>query len=158
MAADITGLAYFIPILGFLFVFVMSFAVLVKTKILGESAFVNVFISFILAIIFATVSSARQYVTAVMPWFVVLLIAIFFISLLIGMAGKKVDEFLKPGFIWVFVVLLLVIFIIAAINVFSFNFTLYIPAKLLENRIFGAVLLLIIAAITAWILTKKDGK
>ena len=84
MALDISGLAYFMPIFGFLFIFVIVFALLDKTKILGGVKWIDVLISFIVAIIFATMTSVREYVEQVTPWFVVLVVALFFILVIVG--------------------------------------------------------------------------
>lgn len=151
---DISGLSYFMPIFGFLFVFAIVMALLIKTKILGDNKFINVLISFIVAIIFSTMTSAQKYVQAVTPWFVVLIVALFFILLLIGLSQRKIEEIMKPGFVWVFIVALILIFLIAAIKVFSF----WQPIKEFitnEAKIVGGVLLLIIAALAAWVMTKK---
>jgi FtsH-binding integral membrane protein len=154
MAVDVSGLSYFMPIFGFLFVFVIVYALLSKTKLLGESMFINLLISFIIAVIFATISSAQEYVEAVTPWFVVLIIALFFILILIGLSQQKINDIMKPGFVWVFIVALILVFLISAVKVFAF----WQPIKefvTAEGRIVGGILLLIIAALAAWVITRK---
>ncbi len=154
MAIDISGLSYFLPIFGFLFVFVIVYALLIKTKILGENMLINLIISFIVAIIFATMSSAEEYVETVTPWFVVLVIVLFFILIIIGLSQQKIADIMKPGFVWVFIVALILIFLISAVKVFS----IWQPIQefvTTEARIAGAIILLIIAGLAAWIITKK---
>ncbi|MEK6820692.1 MAG: hypothetical protein AABX71_03195 [Nanoarchaeota archaeon] len=154
MAIDISGISYFLPIFGFLFVFVIVYALLAKTKLLGDSQLINLIISFIVAIIFSTMASVEEYIETVTPWFVVLVIVLFFILIIIGLSQQKISDIMKPGFVWVFIIALIVIFLISAVKVFSF----WQPIKefvTTEARIAGAVILLAIAALTAWVLTKK---
>jgi hypothetical protein len=157
--ADISGLMYFMPLFSFLFIFVIIYAILVKTKILGENNFANILVSFIIGIIFATTAGTREYVEAVTPWFVVLAVAIFFILIIIGMSQKKAEDIIKPGFIWFFIVLVLVIFFIAASNVFSSVMAPFWQGLQntisTQDKIVGSVGLLIIGALAAWVLTKK---
>jgi len=76
MAIDISGLYFFMPVFSFLFVFMIVWAVLAKTKLLGEAGFINFFVSFIMAIIFMSFSSLDLYVRTIIPWFVVLFIMV----------------------------------------------------------------------------------
>lgn len=159
MAADLSGLSYFMPIFGFLFVFVIVYALLVKTKILGENMWINLIVSFIIAIIFATMASAQEYVQTVTPWFVILVIALFFMLVIIGLSPHKLGDIMKPGFVWVFIIVLILVFLISAVKVFPFTFgkIWYNVAGFVttEARIAGAIILLIIAALAAWVITKK---
>jgi len=159
MALDISGLSYFMPIFGFLFVFVIVYALLLKTKLLGENMFVNLIISFIVAIIFSVTASAQTYVQQVAPWFAVLMIALFFVLIIIGLSQQKISDIMKPGFVWVFIVLLILVFLISAIKVFpnAFGHAWWdvVGFVTVQARIAGAIILLIIAGIAAWIITRK---
>ncbi len=117
MAVDITGLYFFMPVFSFLFVFVVVYAVLAKTKILGDEK-VNLLVSFVMAIIFMNFSSMQLYVETVLPWFVVLLVCVFLILLIAGFS-TKLENITKPGFGWFIVGVLVIIFLIAAIRVFN---------------------------------------
>lgn len=161
MPADITFYTWFMPIFGFLFVFVIIYALLAKIKILGESKAVNIFISLVIAIIFATVSSVRQYVQTVTPWFAVLVIALFFILMLVGFTHST-DKFRTP-LAWIFTLLLIIIFLISAIKVFGSAVTQYLPGYPPDSKVksfffsdqfLGAFLLLVVAAVVSWVLTK----
>jgi hypothetical protein len=158
MPIDISGLSFFMPVFGFLFVFVIIYALLIKTKILGGSLAINFIVSFVIAFIFATMSSAQEYVQKVTPWFVILVIILFFILIIIGLSQLKIGDIMKPGFVWIFIAALLLVFLIAAITVFSsFGEVWYgiLNFVTLESRIAGAIILLIIALIVAWIIVKK---
>lgn len=157
-AMDISGLSFFMPLFGFLLVFTIMLALLLKTKLLGENKFVNVIVSFIIAIIFATMTNVREYVQNVTPWFVVLVIALFFILIIVGLSQQKISDIMKPWFVWVFIVVLILIFLIAAVTVFSSFSGIWGDISGFvtnEARIAGAIILLIIAVIAAWVMTKK---
>ena len=170
MALDVSGLAYFMNIFGFLLVFLVMYSILLKTKILGESPFINSFVSFIFAIIFVVFSPAVKYVQTIVPWVAILVICIFFVLVIVGFSQKDINSFMKGGFTWVFIAILAVIFLVSAIVVFNPILKPFLPGSgtnpsdpfLLTLRNFfysekflGAFLLLIIAAATSWILTKK---
>jgi len=159
MAIDISGISYFLPIISFLFVFVIMYAILSRFKILGDSTGINTAVSLIIATIFVTVASTQEYIETVTPWFVVLVVALFFIMILVGFSQLKFEKILTPGFMWVFVVILIVIFLVAGIKVFPALFgdvwdevTGFVTN---EARITGGIILLIVAALAAWVISKK---
>ena len=84
MAVNISWLNQGMPLFAFALVFLLSYAILAKTKVLGESKPINFGISLILGIIFITFSSVSEYLTNIAPWFIVLLTSLFFILLMIG--------------------------------------------------------------------------
>jgi hypothetical protein len=166
MAIDISGLYFFMPVFSFLFVFVIIYALLAKSKIIGESKGVLILISLIIAIVFMSFSSMELYVQTIIPWVVVLTIVIFFV-LMLGMFTSK-DWVPKSWLGWIVVAVLILIFLIAAIRVFnpvlhpdlgitSGQGTSFIEQVrgYLGGGIAGSVLLLIIAGIVAWVITKK---
>ncbi|MEK6846806.1 MAG: hypothetical protein AABY16_01420 [Nanoarchaeota archaeon] len=172
MAADVSAFAYFLPILAFLIVFAIMLAVLHKTKLLGENIYVQLFFSFVIATIFVTATSVRQLVINVLPWFAVLLIALFLLMVLIGFMGKT-DVMIGKCFGWIFVIFLIIIFLISGVKVFSGTIGPYIPGSttagtgdptltnffewLFSPRVGGAVLLIIVAALVSWVLVKTGG-
>ena len=158
MAVDISGLSYFLPIAGFLFVFVVMYAILAKVKILGDSKPINVFVSLIIAVIFSTFSSVQEYVQTVTPWFVVLIIALFFIMMLVGFGPGKYEIILTKGFTWFLIIVLIAMFLTSAIVVFSSFSSVWDQVTDFvtnEARIAGGLILLIVAALAAWVITRK---
>ena len=172
MAADVSAFVYFLPILAFLIVFAIMLAVLNKTKLLGENIYVQLFFSFVIATIFVTATSVRQLVLNVLPWFAVLIIALFLLMVLIGFIGKT-DFTVGKGAGWVFVILLIIIFLVSGIKVFSGTIGPYIPGSptagtgdptltnffgwLYSPQVAGAFLLIIVAALVSWVLVKTGG-
>jgi hypothetical protein len=168
MGADFSGLInFFVPIFSFLFVFIISFMVLKSTKVLGESNWVLVFLGLIIATIFTSFSSINLYVTTIIPWLVVLVFAVFAILLLTGFAGKSFSG--KPLSI-VMLILLLIVFLVAAIKVFNPVFhpdliitegnsgQVGIVGQTVEfftsSNVAGSVLLILAAIAVSWVLFK----
>jgi len=155
------------PVFSFLFVFVVVFAILAKTRILGEGG-VNLLISFIMAIIFMNFSSLELYVRTILPWFITLLVILFFVLLVAGFSTKSIDKMMTPAFAWVVVIIVLVVFLIAAIRVFNPvfhpDYGLVSGEKpevisqamtwLFGSQVSGSILLLVVGAIVAWVLSK----
>ncbi len=167
MAIDISWLSEGMPIFGFVLVFVLAYAMLLKTKVLGESTWINVIISFILTIIFASFSSVRNYVTNITPWFVVILTISFFFLMLIFFMVKEPESFTKPVAI-VLISLFGLILIVAFFYSFSStqaylpgedesganDFLLSVKHFILEERVLSGILLFVIAIIVGFIITR----
>ena len=173
MAAEmnISSLFFFMPVISFLFVFVVVFAILAKTKVLGDGR-VNIIVSFIMAIIFMNFSSLDLFVRTITPWFIVLLVCLFFVLVIIGFSvGNDImKKMVTTRFGWVVVAILIIIFLIAAIRVFNpvFHPSLIVTSggegspgivwqirQMLDSQVMGSIILLIIGAAVAWFLTKK---
>ena len=166
MAVDISLISFFTPIIIFVLAFVIMYAILKKTPLLGKSNAINIIVSVIVALIFASVSGARDYIATIAPWFVILVVALFFILFLVSFSQGKFVE--MKWLAVVFIILLVIVFLIAAIKVF--NLTPYIPGAsesggddtvldikhwILKDNVLGAGLLIIIAAIVIWVVLKK---
>ena len=157
-AVDLTGIAYFNPILSFALILVLVFAVLKKTKILGEGNGINALISIVLSLIFVSVVNVREYVEIVSPWFAVLAVLMFFVLFLAAFALGKPDAVFKPWLVWVFIVLLALVFVY--LGFYQFNVLHnpdFIDLKhwLREPRVAGGVWLVIFGGIVTFIVTRK---
>lgn len=154
VAIDISGVAGFMPIWGFLLVFVVIYALLGKTKVLGENKFVHLLVSFGVAIIFLISAQATEYVKTITPWVAMFIISLVFIVLLVGviLTGKSFEEFFKPGMGWIIAIALLAIFVFSAIKIFGPS----MPQIALQPQLIGVGLLVVIALFASWLLTKKD--
>jgi len=169
MVADISGISYFLPIITFLIVFVVIFALLAKTKILGESLFVQLFVSFLLSTVFISASAPRDYVQAIIPWFAVVLISLFVLMMIIGFVGGKSSEGMNKTVGMISVVLLAIVLAVSAYFAFSGYISPYLPGStasganpevlqftswIYSSRVAGAVLLILAAAVVSWVLVK----
>lgn len=166
MAVDFTWLAQGMPLFGFFLVFFIMYAILAKSKILGEGI-INIFVSAIFAIVFITFSPGIEYVQVILPWFSILIIALFLLLVIVGLSQKDMDKFMVPWLAWIFIIFLTIIIIFAGVVVFSpvllpgqsdsggNSFLISVKNFIYGEKFLGAALLLILAAVTSWILLKK---
>lgn len=158
------GLDYILPILAFILVFVLVYALLGKTKILGENKLIHSLLSLIVAIIFVVAPNAREYTLTVTPWVVVFLVALFFIVLIISFVRGNIEDIIKnPAVSFGLIAILVIIFLISGIQVFGsaiYSFlNLSTPVEirnfLLHPSVLGVILFFIIAAALSWFLNKS---
>lgn len=159
MAADITGISYFAPLMAFLIVFIIMFALLYKTKLLGENAWVQLFMSLIVATVFVSAAGVRDYVLTITPWFGVLVVSLFFILFIVGFVGKPA-EFMQKGIGIIAVLILIIIFLVSGFIIFSESIRPFLPGgsvgqEIYSSRVFGALLLVVISAIVSWVLVRN---
>ena len=77
--ASVSAIGYFMPIFAFLLVFIVVYALLKKTGVLGGAEPVMLFISFILASFFIVEASLVEFVQFSSAWFGVGVVGIFFL-------------------------------------------------------------------------------
>ena len=152
---NVAGLAYFMPIFSFLFVFVIMFAMLKKTNLLTDSNVTNGIISVIVASMFVTFSSVRVYLENVVPWFAVLAVALFFILLILGFSQQKIDVAIGGEFGKVFAVMMILIFFFVGIKVFSNTLMPFFNHITGDERVFGSLLITFAGIASVWLVTKK---
>ena len=149
MAVDISGISYFLPIFSFLLVFIIVYAILKKTEVLGGDSGVALFVSLILASFFIVNAQMVEFVEFSASWFVVFLICILFILMFLAFVSK---DYLKvftenKG--------LAVAFIASASRVFQWAINWDATRAWFETDWFGMILLLVIAGIVAAVIAKK---
>ncbi|MCX6742387.1 MAG: hypothetical protein NTX24_04440 [Candidatus Pacearchaeota archaeon] len=158
LAIDLTGLGTFMPIFAFLLVFTITYALLAKTKVLGEQKFVHIFVSFCISIVFVISANAIEYVKVITPFFAAFIVSLLFILLIIGLIKGDIGEFFKTkGFTWFVVIILIIIFVFAALFVFAPIINQYMAGPkqfLLQPQILGVIILVGLTAFTAWLLTR----
>lgn len=120
---DLNLLSYFIPVFIFIFVFVLFYAILQKTKILGGNAGMDALVAFSVAMLFIFVSDARQLLTVITPWLVILLVILMSFLLVFMFMGVKAetiaDAMGESGTVWTIVIILVIGLIIAFTQVFG---------------------------------------
>ena len=80
--ASVSAIGYFMPIFAFLLVFIVMYALLVKTKVLGDSPAIMLFISFILSSFFIVQASLVEFIQFSSAWFGVVIIFLFFLVII----------------------------------------------------------------------------
>lgn len=158
-------MAIVLPIMAFLLVFIVTYALLAKTKILGSNNFIHLFLSFVIAIVFSVSPAASEYTVATIPWVIVLLAVLFSIMLTFALVKGNIEDLVKsPVVAIILVAVVLIIFVISALNVFGPFFSQYMPGAqqkpglisfLISPPVLGGIILLIIATVASWVLTKK---
>ncbi len=159
------SLVYLMPVLAFFFVFIVTYALLAKTKILGDSEVISVLTSFLIALIFMLNPVATKFTVATVPWIAVLIFVLVFILLILTFVHGKIDEFVKsPAVALILVAAIMLVFIGAAANVFGPLITLVegggveeptgLAALLTNPSVIGALIILVVAGVTSWILTR----
>jgi hypothetical protein len=167
---DLSFFTYFVPLLSFLVVFLISFAVLQKAN-LFDSKFWQIFVAFLVAVIFVSAVGPTEYISVIIPWFAIFVVAFVLILALLGFAGVS-QSFPKfnSGVGIAFVIGLLLIFLVSGIFVFSSYISPYLPWNsgyggntdvlhmtnwLYAPRVYGALLLLVISGLVSWFLAKS---
>ena len=90
---DFGLLHYFIPVFTFLFVFVIAYALLQKTKILGGKSNLDFVASFAVAMLTLFTGNAIKLINYITPWFVILIVFtvfVFMIPMGFGMKEKEI--------------------------------------------------------------------
>lgn len=154
-----------LPIMAFMFVFLVTYALLAKTNLLGGNTFIHFFVSFIIAIVFAMSPTATEFTVMTIPWIAVLTVAVLSILLAFALLKGNLDDIVKSPLVALLIVMItLIIFLVSALNVFGPFFAQYMPGPaqkaglisfLIHPSVLGAIILVIIAAIASWVLTKK---
>jgi len=156
--ASVAAISYFMPIFAFLLVFIVVYAILVKTKVLGESDAVLLFVSFILSSFFIVEASLVEFVQFSSAWFGVIIIGMFFLIVILAfIPGIDIGKFFGKGnwFAWVLLALLIGFFVISSSYVFNWALNWEVLEDWFDSDWFGMVLLLAIAGVVSAVLAKK---
>ncbi len=147
----------FLPIIAFLFVFILIYALLKKTAIVGDNSFVAVFLSFAIAAFFIVNAQLVDFVKMSASWAVVFVICLFLILVFIGLAGKDSLGVVQgnKSLAWVLMGVLIIVFIVGASYVFNWALNWDMIKDWFDEPWFGTVVLLILAAIVAKVIIPK---
>jgi hypothetical protein len=157
MVVSLAPINTIMPIISFLFVFILVYAVLVKTKVLGENNFVSLFIALIVASFFIVNVQLVEFVKLSMSWVSVFLICLFLILVLLSFVGKESLEMFTKGKAVAGIVVAIVILLFALSSSYAFNWAINwdLLGVWSETSWFGMVLLLIVAGVVSYVLAKK---
>ena len=86
-------LQYFDAVFAFIFVFALVFALLQKTKILGEATSINALIAVVSGILISMSDLAIQMISFMIPWFVVTIIFFVLLLLIFQVFGAEESDF-----------------------------------------------------------------
>lgn len=120
---DLGILQYLTPLFTFLFIFVISYAMLDKFKLLGDHFAPKAVASLSIGMIFMFSARMVAIINIATPWFILMIFfGLFLIGMLmfIGIKEDAISKTVKSGsVVWPIIVISLLIFIIVIINVFQ---------------------------------------
>lgn len=121
---DAGFLNFLLPVFSFLLIFAIIYGILQKSKFLGESINLNVWVAISVSILFALAPGAMEFVTVIAPWFVVLVIIAFSFLLIFFFMGVKVETIKnvaekEAAVRWTIIIISIIIVIIGLTSVFG---------------------------------------
>lgn len=159
-----TGLiSFFMPVVSFILVFSITYAILSKTNILKDKS-VNIAAAFAIAILFLFAPDAIELIQLTTPWFIVFLIflmVIFMTFMFLGASESQMNEVLKqPSVFWTIIVVIIGIFLFGLTQIFGENvqaifggedtgeggLVVDIGKIIFHPRVLGAIFILLIAS------------
>ncbi len=169
MALDISLLSFLSPLITFLLIWGIVFAILEKSKLLKGSTQFHAFIGFVIGLLFSFTPKAVTFIQTITPWMVVLFVVIILILVLFLATGWTEHSFQEsmgePVIRWTLIIIILIILFASLIKVFAPVSPVASGESSVENgetdsgavgeevrkalfspKILGAVFLLIIAA------------
>lgn len=171
-----TGLInYFAIIFPALLVFAVVFALLEKTKILGENKGINAIIAIVLAFIVMLSANIAEVINFMAPWFIVLLIFILLLLMIYKMMGATDQNLTNviteyKGIQWTIAILGIIIAIAAISNVYGpelvpltaednetteEGFGTEVGKIFFHPKVLGLLLVFLIAVFTVLLLTRE---
>jgi len=157
---DIGLLYYFLPLITFLFVFALVYAVLDKTKMLGENVSLNFVAALTIALLTLFVGRITNLIQFIVPWFVFLFV--FFGLLFVGLMflGIKEETIWRNLSIWTVIIMSFFLLLLGIIQVYGDVLSPYVGNNatktiagetmktLFHPRVLAALFILLVAALT----------
>ncbi|MDO8628721.1 MAG: hypothetical protein Q7R56_03130 [Nanoarchaeota archaeon] len=149
---------FFVPIFVFLLIFIATYALLQKTKLLGTNQGLQALAALVTGLIFMLYQPGRLLIMVGTPWLIffgMILIGIIGFLLFFGVAEKDISTFMGGGFMLTimisFVVILFLVVMTKAFGPFLMadnapTFWGAVKRTLYSSKVLGAILLLVIAA------------
>ena len=141
------------PVFSFLLIFIVVFAVLAKSKIIGESKFVLLLVSFIIASFFIANVSLADFVQFNVAWVAVFIVSLFLVYLVIGFAAGNIE--FNKSLIAPLAFVTILFFVISSSYIFAWTINWDSLVNWAFSDWFSLVLLLAVAGIVSYVLTKS---
>jgi len=166
---DFSPMRALLPVFGFLLVWIVMYLVLWKLKILGDNKWALIFVSLIIGIFFIAFSRGTAFIENITPWFAIIVIMVFFVMVLMMFIGVEMKDYNK-GVMFVFLIVMGIVFLVSFYFVYNDILYNYLPGTssvgldpvgagfkdwLWSISTIGTIVLVVLSAIAAWILTKK---
>ena len=141
------------PIFAFLLVFIVIYALLVKSQVLGGSPAVTLFVSFILSSFFIVEASLVEFVQFSSAWFGTFVVGMFFLIMIMAFVpGIDLKAFFGTGnwFAWILFGIMILFFVFSSSYIFNWAVNWGLLQDWFRTDWFGMILLLLIAAVVSW--------
>jgi len=147
-------------ILPFLLVFVLIFALLQKSKLLGEGkSQIDALLSLAVALILIAIPTPRDIIVSLIPWMAVALVVLFIVLVIYGLGGDydKTTKALKiPSWFSKSVLVAAIVFVVVLVLTVTGGWT-YIWGWVNDgSSILGNVLIIIVIGAALWVALRKD--
>jgi len=120
---DLGLLVYLTPLFTFLFILIISYAVLDKFRLLGDNFAPKAIAAFSIAMIFIFSTRMLKIVNMATPWFILLIILGFFIIAMLMFMGVKQESITKivgsGSVVWPIIIVSLILFAIVITTAFQ---------------------------------------
>lgn len=159
MVVSLAAISTIMPVISFLFIFILIYALLVKTKILGgDNNWVPLFLSLIIASFFIVNVDLVEFTQMNVSWFVVFIVCLFMILLMLAFVGDKATKFFveEKSFAGVLVAIVVIMFVVSSSYTFNWAINFDTIESWFDNDWAGMILLIVIAGFVSLVLTKKN--
>ncbi|MBS3172245.1 hypothetical protein J4438_01525 [Candidatus Woesearchaeota archaeon] len=167
---DIGTIEYITPVLIFVLVFVIIYAIMQKTKLLGGSSKVDFMVALVLSLVALVSENTVKLISVLSGWYVLLLVAIILITLVLAVGAKGGDSLVDaipkmPTLMSIAFYLSLVILVVSISHVFGPVFQPYSAdadpswwalRTIFNPKVVGTVLIMLIALVVISKLTKES--
>lgn len=146
-------------ILPFLLVFVLIFAILQRSKILGEGQKqIDSLVSLTIALILIGFETPRTYIVQLLPWLAVALVVLLIFMLVYGMVGETTEKGLKlPVWVRNAVLWLAIIFVVVIVFKITDTWdTFYNWVS--SSSVIGNILMIVVVVVVLWIALRDPDK
>ena len=157
MVVSLAAISTIMPVISFLFIFILIYALLAKTEILGKNNMISLFLSLIIASFFIVNVNLVEFTQMNVSWFVVFIVCLFMILLMLSFVGKEASEFFTKNtkVAGVLVALVIIMFVVSSSYAFNWVVNFDLVQTWFDKDWFGMVVLIVIAGIVSFVLTKK---
>lgn len=111
---------FLIPVFIFILIYAIIYALLSKTKFLGDSVNLNAMVAFALSVLFAVMPGAMEFVSVIAPWFIVMVVVAFSVLLVFtfgGLKGDAVEKIFKNSSVYWTIIMLSIIILVGGLTV-----------------------------------------
>ncbi|MBI4440050.1 hypothetical protein HY638_03695 [Candidatus Woesearchaeota archaeon] len=161
---DVTGLHVFSNIFAFLFAWVIVYAILMYTRVVGSNTVIQIILSLLVALFVLLSTIATNIILTIAPWFAILFVFATLAAVAFGSFGASASTPTFQGLKAVTLVFFIVIMVLLALGQITSGAapatTTTAPKTgiglITDPRIFGIIILGLISVFTIALLTMKS--